>query len=239
MTRQGSTYSTAYSLDGVTWVPVWTTGATLRNVKVGLVAFSGAAATGPQVAFDFFHLTVPAEQKIESLDDYVGFLALDKGLTNDLQNKLDEALRQLGNGKDACHQLDDFLVKVLDQAGKNNPKLTVDQAHILLYANEIEVDLGCLDGASPVPQAEHDLLDLGATIAGLALDKPVADDLGNRVREAGKTLARGNLDAACKQLSDLTKKIDDYAGKGKLTSAQAAQLEADVAAISGDLGCPT
>ena len=67
----------------------------------------------------------------------------------------------------------------------------------------------------------------------------MADDLGNRVREASKALAGGNLDAACKQLSDLTKKIGEQASKGKLTSAQAAQLTADVAAISGDLGCPT
>jgi hypothetical protein len=220
-------------------VPVWSTGATLRNVKVGLLAFNGAAATGPQVAFDFFHLTVPAVQKIESLDDYVGFLGLDKGLTNDLQNKLDEALNQLGNGKDACHQLDDFLVRVLDQAGKNNSKLTIEQAHTLLYANEIEIDLGCLDATSPVPKAEHDLLDLGQTIDGLGLDKPVGDDLGNRVREASKSLAAGKLDKACQQLSDLTKKIGEQAANGKLTSAQAAQLTADVGAISGDLGCST
>ena len=95
---------------------------------------------------------------------------------------------------------------------------------MLLYANEIEVDLGCLDAASPVPQAEHDLLELGATIDGLGLDKPVADDLGNRVREASKALPGGKLDTACKQLSDLAKKIGEQERKGKLTSAQAAQL---------------
>jgi beta-glucosidase len=238
MTKEGSRYSTSYSLDGDTWVPVWSTGATLRNVKVGLLAFNGAAATGPQVAFDFFHLTVGADQQLESLSDFVGFLGLDKGLTKDLQNKLDGALKQLGKQKDACKQIDDFLVKVLDQAGKNNPKLTVAQAEQLLYANEIEINLGCLDPASPVPKAERDLLELGATIDGLGLEKGVADDLGNRVREASKQLAQGKLDQSCKQLSDLAKKIDEQARKGKLTPAQQALLGGEVAAISTDLGCP-
>ena len=59
---------------------MWSTGATLSNLKVGLFAFGGAATTTSlHVAFDFFHLSVPAEQQIRSLDDYVGFLDLDRG----------------------------------------------------------------------------------------------------------------------------------------------------------------
>jgi beta-glucosidase len=239
MTKTGYTYSTFYSLDGDTWVPVWTTGATLQDVDVGLLSINRASSdTTLTASFDFFHLTVGADQQLESLSDFVGFLGLDKGLTKDLQNKLDGALKQLGKQKDACKQIDDFLVKVLDQAGKNNPKLTVAQAEQLLYANEIEINLGCLDPASPVPKAERDLLELGATIDGLGLEKGVADDLGNRVREASKQLAQGKLDQSCKQLSDLAKKIDEQARKGKLTPAQQALLGGEVAAISTDLGCP-
>jgi regulation of enolase protein 1 (concanavalin A-like superfamily) len=56
MTKRGYTYTTSYSVDGNTWVPVWSTGATLSNIKVGLFAFGGAAPTGPGVAFDYFHV---------------------------------------------------------------------------------------------------------------------------------------------------------------------------------------
>ena len=56
MTKHGYTYTTSYSVDGKTWVPVWSTGATLSNLKVGLLAFGGAATTGPNVAFDYFRV---------------------------------------------------------------------------------------------------------------------------------------------------------------------------------------
>jgi regulation of enolase protein 1 (concanavalin A-like superfamily) len=58
MTKEGSTYTTSYSLDAHTWVPAWSTGATLSNIKVGPFAFNGAATTTSlQVAFDFFHFS--------------------------------------------------------------------------------------------------------------------------------------------------------------------------------------
>jgi alpha-glucuronidase len=58
MTKQGYTYTTSYSLDGNSWTPVWSTGATLNNVKAGLLAFNGAATTSNlSVAFDFFHIS--------------------------------------------------------------------------------------------------------------------------------------------------------------------------------------
>ena len=59
MTKEGYTYTTSYSLDGHTWVPAWSTGATLSNIKVGPFAFNGAATTTSlKVAFDFFHVSV-------------------------------------------------------------------------------------------------------------------------------------------------------------------------------------
>ncbi|WP_345630256.1 glycoside hydrolase family 3 C-terminal domain-containing protein [Rugosimonospora acidiphila] len=57
MSKSGAHYSTSYSLDGTTWVPVWTTGATLNNPQVGLFAFNRAGATTDlQVGFDSFHV---------------------------------------------------------------------------------------------------------------------------------------------------------------------------------------
>jgi beta-glucosidase len=57
MTKNGAHYSTFYSVDGETWVPVWTTGATLTNPRIGLLAFNRAGTTTDlQVAFDYFHV---------------------------------------------------------------------------------------------------------------------------------------------------------------------------------------
>lgn len=57
MTKTGSSYSTFYSLDGGTWVPVWTNGATLKDPQVGVFAFNRAGTTTSlQVSFDFFHV---------------------------------------------------------------------------------------------------------------------------------------------------------------------------------------
>ncbi len=144
MTKEGHTYATSYSLDGDTWVPVWSTGATLRNIKVGPFAVNGAAATTTlQVAFDFLHLSVAAEQQIRSLSDYVGFLDLDTWLTNDLQHKLGDALERMERGQDACQPLEAFVARVLNEAGRHHPKLTAAQVHALLYAKQIGLDLGC------------------------------------------------------------------------------------------------
>ena len=45
MTKSGPFYSTFYSLDGTTWVPVWTTGATLKNLKAGVFAYNRTGTT--------------------------------------------------------------------------------------------------------------------------------------------------------------------------------------------------
>jgi beta-glucosidase len=58
MTKSGPYYSTFYSVDGDTWVPVWTTGATLTNPKVGLLAVNRTGTTTDlRVAFDYFHVS--------------------------------------------------------------------------------------------------------------------------------------------------------------------------------------
>lgn len=57
MTKNGPYYSTLYSIDGQTWVPVWRTGATLNNLRAGVFAFNRAGtSTDLQVAFDYFHV---------------------------------------------------------------------------------------------------------------------------------------------------------------------------------------
>jgi endoglucanase len=229
----------------ITYAPgVYSVTATFTSTNANFTDSTGGPAS-LTVNFDGFDLEAGADQQIASLHAYVGILNLDKGLTNQLQNKLEEAQKKLGQDKvgDACKKLDDFVVSVLDQAGKKDPKLTVAQAQVMLYANQILMSLGCLDAASPVPVVEHDLLVLGETIDSMGLDKPVADDLGNRVREASKHLAQGKSGETCKDLSKLSAKIAEFENKGKgkdkdkLTAEQAAQLSADVAAISSSLNC--
>ena len=58
--RKGNTYTTAYSLDGTAWTTVWSTGATLTNPKLGVYAYSAAAAAGALTAsFDYVHVFDP------------------------------------------------------------------------------------------------------------------------------------------------------------------------------------
>ena len=104
---------------------------------------------------------------------------------------------------------------MIDQAGKKDPKLTVAQAQQLLSVNQIETLIGCLPAGSPIPKAESDLLDLGAVIDGLSIDKGLADDLGNRVEEAGKQLAVGNVDAALSSAGRPIQEDHRTAGEGQ------------------------
>jgi regulation of enolase protein 1 (concanavalin A-like superfamily) len=58
MVKQGPRYSTSYSTNGTDFTPIYTTGAALTNVKVGLFAFNGpATSTDLGVAFDDFQVT--------------------------------------------------------------------------------------------------------------------------------------------------------------------------------------
>jgi beta-glucosidase len=57
MTKTGPRYTTYYSTDGVTFTPLYTAGAPLQNVRVGLFAFNRAGTTNDlNVAFDYFHV---------------------------------------------------------------------------------------------------------------------------------------------------------------------------------------
>ena len=127
---------------------------------------------------------------------------------------------------------------MIDEAGKDKPRLTFAQAQQLLSANQIEALLGCIPAGSTRPAAEHDLLALMRTIDGFGLDKPVANDLGNHARQAGQQIAdRRRQGTPATSSSELSKKIADLKKKGKLTAAQAATLDDAVADIAREVGC--
>jgi beta-glucosidase len=58
MVKDGPRYTTYYSTDGVNFVQIYNVGASLTNVKVGLLAFNGAGtSTDLTAAFDYFHVS--------------------------------------------------------------------------------------------------------------------------------------------------------------------------------------
>ena len=58
MVKDGPRYTTYYSTDGMTFVPIHEVGASLANAQAGLFAFNGAGTTADlQVAFDYFHIS--------------------------------------------------------------------------------------------------------------------------------------------------------------------------------------
>ena len=58
MVKRGPRYTTSYSTDGVSFTPLYETGASLRNAKVGVFAFNrGGVASDLDVAFDSFRVS--------------------------------------------------------------------------------------------------------------------------------------------------------------------------------------
>jgi hypothetical protein len=166
-------------------------------------------------------------------------MGLDNGITQDLTSRLNEIEKKLEASKDACGGLSDFLRKVIDEAGKENPRLTVGQAQtIVAAANSVEGQIGCADASTPKATAEQDLLALVATLDGMSFHEGLAHRLLDGVRAVGMQLAEGTVANACDALGDLTEQIGEQTGKKNgLTASQAAQLSAATSQIAAVLAC--
>jgi len=129
MVKTGPRYSTFYSTDGSTWTPIYTTGASLTNAKVGLFAYNRAGtSTDLQVAFDYFHVTNPFPATFPSLEVIVALFSTNPGVTSGLNDKLEAAaVAKNRNARD--NQLNAFENQVRAQTGK---ALTADQAQFLI-----------------------------------------------------------------------------------------------------------
>ena len=58
MVKRGPRYTTSYSTDGASFTPLYETGASLRNAKVGVFAFNrNGIASDLDVAFDSFRVS--------------------------------------------------------------------------------------------------------------------------------------------------------------------------------------
>ncbi len=95
------------------------------------------------------HVAGAAEQ-LEALRAVLESFHFHGGLANDLDNKLNEALKELGKGKPdhACKKLEEFSKKVTQESTKKKPKITPGQASTMMTAaRRIGGVLGC--GAGP------------------------------------------------------------------------------------------
>jgi hypothetical protein len=229
---------TEYRLDGGPWTP-YTTPFSVdsfgpHTLDVRSTDFAGNVESGNTTSWGS---EFTAAEQIDGLSAFTASLGLDPKLAKALLHELDEAGRNLGKPKQSCDHLDKYLQQVIDQAGVGGSRLTLAQAGQLFSANQIEALLACIPAGSPAPAAEQDVLDLVGTIAGMGLDKPVADDLDRRARDVGEDVVDGSADDSCRSLGDLAKKIADLRSHGKLSTTQAATLGAAVAQLERLLGC--
>jgi hypothetical protein len=202
---------------------------------------SGSYVCGNVSSFSPFVVAtlIPLPTQVANLRTLIAGMRLDKGLANDLDNRLADVARKLGSPKDACNGLADFVQTVIDDAGAQQARLTVAQAEaIVAAANTVEGFLGCGTGAAPRPQAEEDLLALIGIVNGMGLDNGLASDLRSKARDAEKDLAHDTVANACHTLGELGREIAERAGKNNgPTAPQAATLSAAVAQVAAELGC--
>ena len=218
----------------VTCVPASGSFFAIGDTTVSCTATDAAGNTSAPKTFTV-HVNNVSEE-FANLTTVVDSLGLNPGLTASLQAWLTTAQRHLDRQKDACQQLDGFLLQALAQAGKVNPTLTIAQGQALVAAaNALEGSVGCLSPASTAPAAEQSLLGLIGTIEGFNLNPGIENPLTNQVRDANALLASG--ESACSSLTDLSTQITSLVGRQKLTAAQAAQLRSAVASIRDILGC--
>jgi polyvinyl alcohol dehydrogenase (cytochrome) len=231
-----------YALDAATGSILWShTAGSSVNAAPAVVdgsvywgtgyARSGVEGTGNTRLYAF-GLALPL------LASQIGGMGLEHGLANDLIRRLDDIEGDLGTPR-ACDGLSHFVEKVMGEAGREHPKLTIAQAETIIgAANAVEGQIDCADAATAKPQAEQDVLALLATLAGMQLDKGVANDLRSAIRDVGTQVARDRVDDACHQLNELNKKIMKLVGKKNgLTTAQALALGSASFHISAELGC--
>lgn len=131
LTKSGPYYAASYSVDGDSWVPVWTTGATLNNVKAGVFAFNGnGTTTDLSVAFNDVMIdgTQAAPVTFEMVANAAMSFSDKAGIGNALVAKLDAAA-SAKNSKTRDNELKAFIHQVNAQTGK---ALTAHEAEILL-----------------------------------------------------------------------------------------------------------
>lgn len=74
------------------------------------------------------------------------------------------------------------------------------------------------------------------TIAGLNLQKGIANSLNAKLKSALSAISAGNTSGACSSLQDLISEIRAQSGK-KISAADASALTASIVEIKGALGC--
>jgi hypothetical protein len=184
------------------------------------------------------HVSTPAEQ-LAGLEGTIDGFRLDNGLNAQLHERLDDALRAIGDGRSPCDQLDHVLSTAIDKAGRHTGGLGFAQAiRILDTTNRVERLLGCAAAVPGGAAAEDGLVSLLGTIDGMSLSSGESNSLSAKVRDVAGDVLSGPPAAACAALGGLDSDIAADIGKrNKLTSAQGATLTAAVDAVRIGLAC--
>ncbi len=124
-------------------VPINAAGASTR------VVCTASDASGNGAGGSFLVHVAGAEEQLGNLGRLLETLPIPKGLANDLDNKIREAIRETARGRvdKACHKIDEFARKVRQESENKRPKIAAEQAARLLGAAErIGAVLGCRAG---------------------------------------------------------------------------------------------
>jgi hypothetical protein len=184
------------------------------------------------------HVSTPSEQ-LAGLEGTIDGFGLDTGLSAQLHERIDDALRAVDDGRSPCDQLDHVVKTAIDKAGRHTGGLGFGQAvQILDTTNRVGRLLGCAAAVPGAAAAEDGLVGLLGTIDAMGLSKGESNSLAGKVRDAAGDVLAGPLTTACDALGGLDADLAADAGrKNKLTGAQAATLTAAVDAIRGGLAC--
>jgi hypothetical protein len=81
---------------------------------------------------------------LNALNSQIAGMGLDKGTTNELSNKVDEAIKRVERGEVPCKQLDQLAETVARKAGEKKPKISSAQAASLTSSiNHISGEYTC------------------------------------------------------------------------------------------------
>ncbi|HWK26457.1 MAG TPA: ThuA domain-containing protein [Solirubrobacter sp.] len=124
----GTTITGAYSTDGSTWTPVGRPAPLPAGARIGMFAFSNAAATAPVADFDWFRLEGPAAPSGPSYDDEFDGGSLDKTRWNAIVRDNPAAYQVAGGNLTITTELGDIYTGDTDPPPNNFILQSADHA---------------------------------------------------------------------------------------------------------------
>jgi len=200
---------------------------------------------GPITSASSYTCTTP----LNDLAAQIGGDRLRRGMTQLLQDRVQDISRSLENTREACEAVNRLSATVLDSAIDENAGLSIAHAKALITTISAEKwAVGCLK-AHPTDAGEQQLLSLADTLDGLNLNRQPAEALRDSLHDVAFGLAntrytqlgperRPGADT-CTALTRIASEISALSQRrhGGLTAAQAAALQSGVSDVQSTLGC--